>query len=80
MTAEQSANAIVNSVNYRSNAVFKKAGAETRAVARAGHSVYGVTVGDGISRVRKAEAVKLVSGWLDDGWKLANEIVSDVLP
>lgn len=76
MTPEQ----IVNSVNYRSNAVFKKAGEETKSIARAGHSFYGVTVGAGIQRVRKAEAVKIVTGWLDDGWELANEIVSDVLP
>lgn len=75
-----SAEQIVNKVNYRSNAVFKKAGEAPRSVMRAGHSIYGATVGDGIKRLRKVEAVKLVESWLADGWELANEIVTDVLP
>lgn len=76
MTPEQ----IVNKISWRANAVFNKAGETPRSIARAGHSIYGATVGDGIKRVRKNEAVKLVESWLDDGFTLAGNIVEDVLP
>lgn len=75
-----SASDIVSKVNYRGNAVFKKAGAPTQSLSRAGHGIWSVFDGQVIKRVRKQEAVKFVEGLLADGYELVSDIVTDVLP